>query len=1108
MAGVEVVLLRVGSSVASAVVRRWLTDRKLRNERAHPLSELVNRRLTDGFGRRRLAREVEAMADAVASRLLSIGSMARTDLPDNERQAALNAVVDVFDAAVDTDEVLFAADLDAATLSTLIRQRASDQIVAAGLSDAGQRLFDVVLYECCVAFVQAVLSLGPVVPRASAEVLSRLSGQGELLGQILARLPVHSLDAPSGTQDDDEFLHRYLTFISTHFDDLELFGVDTRRFRPRVSLSVAYVSLTVAVDGLHPRLTAGTSRTWADRYADDDGSDAADEVATSLRVERALGGADRTLMRGEAGSGKTTVLRWLAVTAARQGFTGDLAAWNGAVPFVVRLRSFTGRDLPRPEELLDDAAAPLARMAPQGWAHRQFSAGRALLLVDGIDELPSSRRRAGREWLRQILVTFPDIRVVVTSRPAAASARWLAAEGFAPAMLERMRPQDVRELVGYWHRAIRDAPDLPCEVEELPRYHNALLARFDGNPHLRSMATSPLLCAMLCALNLDRRSYLPRDRMSLYAAVVMLLLERRDTERQVAVADIALDGRQKIQILQYLAWKLSINNRTETSRSGAVARIGDRLNSMPHVDLTVDSVYEYLLQRSGIIREPADGRVDFVHRTFQEYLTAREAAEQGDEGFLVDKAHLDTWYQTVVMAAGHANTAVRASLLIGMLDRAEAETTHRRTLVRLATACLETVPVLDPPELLLRVQAAADTLTPPRGSAEARALAAIGEPILRRLPTDLAHLPVGPATATIQAAAHVNGPDALRLLAGYANDRRLPVQRSLISSWTYFEPHEYARTVLADAPLDKGAAKIFNPTLLPAVRHLNNLTDLGVYLFEPAVFDDLRDVPALQRLFLDGGAVGDFADLRSHPQLWNLEINNERLQTDPTGIARLTQLKWLFFQEHPHITRLDFLSGLTNLHLLVLGSVAGVRDLGPIAAMPNLSDLALDGLTIPDLTAIPRSDQLARLCLPNCVEPTNGLNDLCAMATNLVALEINFNAWINDLAPLASLTYLNYLCLRGNPITDLRPLGHLPLREIDLIDCPPMDLTPLATLPNLRRIWIREPHPDMRIEQMGPYRVARTWQESADRRRMSRGGSKMANESRRAIIYEINRRRR
>ncbi|WP_181043670.1 NACHT domain-containing protein [Actinokineospora auranticolor] len=432
--------------------------------------------------------------------------------------------------------------------------------------------------------------------------------------------------------------------------------MNVRTYHPSTPLSVACISLTVAPDAtparsVHPAQLERNSP-WG-RLASLAGGVA---DAANVQVEQALNGTSRFLLRGEAGSGKTTLLHWLAVTTARRAFGSDLADCNERVPFFIKLRSYAGRRLPAPEQFLDGVADPLVALMPAGWAHRQLAAGRALLLVDGVDELAAEDRRSVRDWVRQLVRVDSDNRVVITARPHAATARWLLAEQFGSAVLQRVSVADIRELVTHWHDAIRGVPDLPCAVEEVPVYERALLAQLDSSPHLQGLVTNPLLCAVLCAINLDRHSTLPPDRMGIYAAALDMLLERRDVERQIpADGSQSLSARDKTYLLQYLAWRLSINGRSEFARDDAVLRLGDRLGSMPLLAADAAAVLDHLLQRSGVIREPAGGRIDFVHRTFQEYLTAREAAEHGDVGLLLDHAHRDNWRETVIMAAGHAN---------------------------------------------------------------------------------------------------------------------------------------------------------------------------------------------------------------------------------------------------------------------------------------------------------------------------------------------------------------------------------------------------------------------------------------------------------------------
>lgn len=112
-------------------------------------------------------------------------------------------------------------------------------------------------------------------------------------------------------------------------------------------------------------------------------------------------------IRGEAGSGKTTLLKWLAINSARGTLSDGLAHINGHVPFLVKLRSYAGRRLPKPEQFLDDFGSLLVGLMPEGFVHRQLIEGRALVLLDGVDELPTNERRRVRDWIGALMKSFP-----------------------------------------------------------------------------------------------------------------------------------------------------------------------------------------------------------------------------------------------------------------------------------------------------------------------------------------------------------------------------------------------------------------------------------------------------------------------------------------------------------------------------------------------------------------------------------------------------------------------------------------------------------------------------------------------------------------------------
>lgn len=1049
---VEAALLRTAGSAVAPAVRRWLGRRRDQRERETPLVELIGAGITDDLGARRAGRRLADIVDTVFERLQPLVRRRDDVLAENEIAAALDAVADTLDAADLSDEALFADDVDPALMAARLRRQLPDIPGRAGLNDAAAHLYRRVLDECCVCLTQLVVQLGPFQARATVQMLERLTTVADSLTQVLDRLPVTSLDASAGTSHDTQFRTRYLSHLLTILDHLELFGVDVHRYRLRTPLSIAYISL--AVSGTTARGLRGGFRWDPGLLRHDTAADSA-----SVRAEQALGNAERVLLRGDAGSGKTTLLQWIAVTAARHGFTGELDAWNGRTPFLIRLRDHVKQALPPPERFLDAIAAPIAGLMPPGWAHRQLG-GEAILLVDGVDEVPGGQRREVRDWLRSLLSAYPDLRVVVTSRPAAASARWLSAEGFTPVFLERMGPADIKALIRHWHDAVRHAGDLPCEPHRLPGYEQRLLAQLDGSAHLHNLAASPLLCAMLCALNLDRDSNLPRNRMDIYQAAVDMLLKRRDEKRGVHTTLPELTSRDQLQLLQQVAWWLTLNGRTELSRDEAETQIGQRLAGIRHITAAAADVLEHMIQRSGILREPVPDRIDFVHRTFQEYLAAREAAEQGHTGALLEHAHLDTWRETIILATGHANAPIRNQLLAGLLDRAGQQPKQARKLRLLAAACLETAPAVQP-QLLGTIRSYLRELVP-RSIAEARSLAAVGEPLLTELPADITTLTEAQAAATVRAAALVNGPAALATLARYAIDPRPRIQRQLIQDWEYFDPLDYADKVLADAPLDNGRVQIRNAALLPALPRLRHLTRTGVLIDQKLDSIQLADVPHLTDLSMNMGFAGSLEHLARHADLRFVQLRAERQQLDLSVLTALPNLSILYLFGLAADQDLTALTRLTQLTALGVDDASVTGEL--LANLPALTDLRISPQVSWDADILTPLSRLERLFLMGAVEPAGGVAQLVGRLSHLsdlTGLHLYSCRWVTNLKPLTQLTSLQRIDIDDTSVTDLAPLAELTrlqwlyIGHTDHV----LDLTPLSNLPELADLLIADPAP-------------------------------------------------
>ncbi|MFE7114704.1 NACHT domain-containing protein [Streptomyces sp. NPDC057654] len=520
---------------------------------------------------------------------------------------------------------------------------------------------------------------------------------------------------PVGTATEDsldaQFEERYRQYVEDRYAHISVIGLaPVEPGRPAWPLDTSYLSLEPAT---HP---GARPRTRGDASLSAGASDLAGTRAdgAAQRAEQVLAGRWRTVVRGPAGGGKTTLLQWLAVMVARRELPEELAHWAACMPFLLPLRTLVRRgDLPGPQEYLAALGCPLHGTLPAGWADRVLADGRALLLIDGVDEVPREQRARTGQWLLELLAAYPQAAVIVTTRPSAVPDEWLAEHDFTVLALHPMRARDVSAFITRWHAAAADAGT--AERAYLVSMGEALVEAVRARHDLAQLATTPMLCASVCALNRDRRGHLPRDRMGLYEALMSMLLICRDRAHDSdAPEHLALTQHESVPLLQRLAYWLIRHGQTEMDDATAISLIGDALpSSAPRLAQREPAdVLAHLVARSGLLHAPAADTIAFVHRTFQDYLGAQEALEARDIPLLIRNAHDGRWEDIVRRAVAHARPQERATLLRRLIARGDRTAPHRTRLYVLAAACLEHATELDP-DTQREVERRAAALVPP-----------------------------------------------------------------------------------------------------------------------------------------------------------------------------------------------------------------------------------------------------------------------------------------------------------------------------------------------------------------------------------------------------------
>ncbi|MEU6861990.1 NACHT domain-containing protein [Streptomyces sp. NPDC046876] len=1011
MTGFETAVLRAASTAAGSLLRSRL-------------GQVPGAGLTDGAVRpaqrwRRPAQlaapELRQLAAGLAERL----GPAAARLPEHERLAALDAAADAFAALGKVDaDALFAADLDPAALAARLPVPP-----AAGLSAAAEAACRDLIRLACVHAVEYLTTLPAFGARADVELVRRT---GEL-ARAVDRLGEERSGAAHA------FEERYARYLAEAHGRLQLYGLTTGRAREEWPLDLAYISLAVSGVGAEQQLLPGEPGV---------------HHRSTVKAEQALGTADRVLLRGPAGSGKSTLVQWLALNAARQ----TAGPWSTCVPFVLRLRAFTtAENLPLPEDFLKASGIPLS--APAGWVEDLMLSGRALVLVDGVDEVPQRLRTRTETWLRSLVSAFPKARYVVTTRPSAVPEDWLAGQGFTPHTLLPMERQDIGAFIAHWHRAARaecgpGGPGWPGSArEELDAYEASLLEAVSARRDLGRLATNPLMCALLCALNRDRRMQLPRARKELYDAALDMLLVRRDTEREIAgVEGVYLTRDEQILLLQRFAYWLIRNGQVEAGRDEAVELVDEWLEAMPQVreQGAAEQVFAHLLIRSGLLREPVKGSVDFVHRTFQDYLGAKAAVESRDFGVLVKNAHDDTWDDVVRMAVGHARPDERTRILRGLLRRADKVKGASSRLVLLAAASLEHAPELDP-ALRREIQSRTAELLPPRTPEQAEELAKAGELVLDLLPGPEG-LSEDEAAACVRTATTVGGARAMAVVARFRQDGRTSVQWEVGRGWQYFDAGMYADEVLADAVLGRTMLMVRTPEQMAALPKVQQVESLHISDAE-GIPESLAGLPLKSLVLFQSGLtdldaltvneeldylglysctnLSGLGPLTALPRLATLVLSNLPFGLDASPLAELRALEWLTLNtpssvalvshlpapqslkglalRHPGIL-LDSLERWPGLETLTVSEPAHVSRLKALPPLPHLRSLNVADHGELDLTTLLGQSRVESVHLGNCRCPDGlaALRDLPALR-RLVLTGLSSHY---DLAPLADLEQL------------------------------------------------------------------------------------------------------
>lgn len=826
------------------------------------------------------------------------------------------------------------------------------------------------------------------------------------------------------------------------------------------------------------------------------------------------GQTTRIVLLGRAGSGKTTLLRWLGlqtlpeinrtgsdllqaqqpgsfeplwemVSRLATGLTGlkfntytkkeiltntveetlrsanildtptskSVGTWRSKIPFFIRLRDLSAGPWPTPNGFL--CSVNTKSDMPEGWAQRLLSLGRGLVLIDGLDELAQDRRESAVEWIRnQLCKHHEDNIIVVSSRPQAVESGVLSDVGFEEYAIHDLGFDARIECAEAWHRAVSiERTGSPELDERLTVARDRIVARLREDTAVQRMASNPLLCALMCALNRSSDGELPNSLGKLCELTVQMLLWDRDNLQTAVKSSIPREYEKtsrgdRQRVVRDLARESLLSPDSDlVQRRHALETIADTLHrDIAESEPELNEILSGLILRSNLVQEAREDDIEFSHNSVRDHLVASYVVRKFTPEELVEKVRSHErarWTPILMFATLEKNREDYAYDVLRILFQDNFKAFGFQDW-RIALDLVRELGISLPADIKTQVKGVFDTIADvaltgvldgPSTPSQAKLIGLLGKEGLPML-SYKEGMSEGTMVACVNVLGEINSPDSSTKIVEYlSHSDSVDVLEAACQALGYEEFSKHCNVLsLPSVRRDISGSAELGTAYRRFVHDLTPLSKskrlISLSLSDSSVVDlsPLKRKYGLRLLFLSRSLVTDVSPLKGLKGLILLDLS-ETPVVDPSHLATLVNLASLDISG-TQIVDFAFLEHLRSLiHLDI--SNTGCDDLSPLGNHPLLSALIAKNT------------------------PIYNIRDLHAIQS-LAQIDIS-RTQVSDLSPLEGLSRLKSLDLSRTRVTSLSPLRDAQaLESISLNETAVTDLSPLHGLPKLRTVSVDE----------------------------------------------------
>lgn len=382
-------------------------------------------------------------------------------------------------------------------------------------------------------------------------------------------------------------------------------------------------------------------------------------VTTPLSLATVLAQEKQLLLFGDAGMGKSTILRYLRLQMAHPSaeFTAQLPRLVGLVPVFIELEDYANKimqenaqkDIPisKPHRRLQDFISfYLQENYPEYrfYIEQQIKDGNVLFLFADLDTIADA---VLQDIVAQDITNFTYFHrqnhFIVTSRPIAFRGASLYKD-YTPYALTGFTDEQIQRFLTQWLQVHNQ------QAEQVKAEVNRLWQVISRDNAIRPLVTTPLFLTIFALKQSARRIAFGRNEFFAHCKELLLSCKGRKNERGNLPPEILCEV---IYTIAFWMHEQDINKKP-VSRDDLTGKIESVLKAHNgSIQPDADPYIEFMRKKAGILRKCSAEHFDFTLEPIKEYLAAVYIAAQEHLGqsyrhkFIEQHLHSPHWREVL-----------------------------------------------------------------------------------------------------------------------------------------------------------------------------------------------------------------------------------------------------------------------------------------------------------------------------------------------------------------------------------------------------------------------------------------------------------------------------